>query len=396
VLPSTINIGVRHILPLYPFFAIVASSTVVLLAGSSTRVLIAACLAAIALTSSVIAHPDYLPYFNSFAGSRPYEIFTDSNFDWGQDLFRVAPEMRRRHLRSLRLVYAGNANPFEAGIPGIDAVDPFRYTDGWIAISEMLYRSNGPKFRWLRPFNPVGRIGKTLRLYDLPPADTLFSGYAFGSGTGDFEPILVPLWFRGLMRGANVWTCEVVARTDAEHPVPLRTAPRADAPVAATITKSDRFVNVPLAIDDAPAGALLFLPAHDSDLVRMTVILRSGRYTIVAPVAHARDFTRGPIQFLGVPARRNLSITLRIYDATGSARTATVRTIRNGRQVERTVELSQNPSGALSAATVSIDALFPDRDEQSTIVVDALSEAGWAFLTATDLSSGAAYVVPPS
>jgi len=44
--------------------------------------------------SSLISHPDYLAYFNEFAGSEPENIVVDSDLDWGQDVKRLAARLR--------------------------------------------------------------------------------------------------------------------------------------------------------------------------------------------------------------------------------------------------------------------------------------------------------------
>ena len=36
----------------------------------------------------IVAHPDYLPWFNGFARD-PAAILNDSNLDWGQDVLRL-------------------------------------------------------------------------------------------------------------------------------------------------------------------------------------------------------------------------------------------------------------------------------------------------------------------
>ncbi len=74
-MPSHINIGVRHILPIYPLLAIIGGVGACRLwsvakpnyAGPA----IVLVLLVWQLTSSTRAHPDYLAYFNEFAGSHP-------------------------------------------------------------------------------------------------------------------------------------------------------------------------------------------------------------------------------------------------------------------------------------------------------------------------------------
>lgn len=149
---SSINIGVRHILPLYPLFAICA-------AHAATRLprLWSGALLAWFLVSTTLAHPDYLAWFNE-AAAHPESIALDSNLDWGQDLRRLA----RHHPTPLHIAYFGTAS-----IAGIgDPLPPATPVTGWIAISEMKLRFED--YRWLRSYRPVGKVGKSIRVYYVP------------------------------------------------------------------------------------------------------------------------------------------------------------------------------------------------------------------------------------
>src|SRR5271157_2677216 len=91
-LPSHINIGVRHILPIYPLLAIIGGVGACRLWGAMPKYVgpaLTLALLAWQLTSSIRAHPDYLAYFNEFAGQHPERILIDSDLDWGQDLLRI-------------------------------------------------------------------------------------------------------------------------------------------------------------------------------------------------------------------------------------------------------------------------------------------------------------------
>jgi hypothetical protein len=47
---------------------------------------------------SLLAHPDYLAWFNEAAGHHPEKIVVDSNLDWGQDMLRLARILREKHI----------------------------------------------------------------------------------------------------------------------------------------------------------------------------------------------------------------------------------------------------------------------------------------------------------
>ena len=87
-----LNIGHRHILPVYPAFYVLAGSCAVCLAAAHrwSRValwLVPACLFWF-VSESLLAQPHYLAYFSQLAGgsSRGYKHMVDSSLDWGQDL----------------------------------------------------------------------------------------------------------------------------------------------------------------------------------------------------------------------------------------------------------------------------------------------------------------------
>ena len=68
---SRINIGVRHVLPVYLFCSLVAGAAVVrLLSNADARKRVPIALLARSCwfrASSLLSHPDYLAYFNEFA-----------------------------------------------------------------------------------------------------------------------------------------------------------------------------------------------------------------------------------------------------------------------------------------------------------------------------------------
>jgi 4-amino-4-deoxy-L-arabinose transferase-like glycosyltransferase len=163
---SRINIGVRHILPIFPLLTIAAAVAVV--TYWPRRRTIVALLLAWYFVATAIAHPDYLPYFNEAAGPHPERIAADSNLDWGQDLLRLEQYAKREHLEPLYVSYWGWARVKEH-LPGSLELPHAQCVTGWIAISEMhpiLNRAHA--FDWLKKHEPVRRIGASIRLYSIP------------------------------------------------------------------------------------------------------------------------------------------------------------------------------------------------------------------------------------
>jgi hypothetical protein len=127
------------------------------------------------LVSTIIppvrAHPDLLSYFNPLAGSHPERVLVDSNLDWGQDLFRLRREIQQRGITSLHLAYFGTAVPESLGVVGTMTLLHRRPTSGWVAVSETYLAGEWVEdaFYWLRPYEPVTRVGHSMRLYYIPP-----------------------------------------------------------------------------------------------------------------------------------------------------------------------------------------------------------------------------------
>jgi hypothetical protein len=164
-LTSKINIGVRHVLPLYPLLAIVAAYAAVALWRRSRVATVV--LLGWYFVATAAAHPDYLPYFNELA-RHPEQIAVDSNLDWGQDLLRLEQLSRRERLQPLYISYFGTAD-WRRHVTA-EELPRDREVRGWVAISEQHLKFEGPDnrgggFHWLEKDQPVRRVGKSIRLY---------------------------------------------------------------------------------------------------------------------------------------------------------------------------------------------------------------------------------------
>ena len=169
-----VNIGVRHVLILYPLMAMVAAAW---LAGMWKRFPMKAARAAIlavVLWQGAIANdasPDFLAYFNVLAGEHPEYIVNDSDLDWGQDLRRLEKELRARGITQINLVYRGSADLGREALPPYRILQPAERVTGWVAanlLAKATLVENGG-FKWLDAYTPVMRIGKSIDLYYIPP-----------------------------------------------------------------------------------------------------------------------------------------------------------------------------------------------------------------------------------
>jgi 4-amino-4-deoxy-L-arabinose transferase-like glycosyltransferase len=171
---TRINLGVRHLLPIYPFLVIVAANTVVWLCTrprAKWAAPVAAALLALDLTHSAAAGIDQLAYFNPLAGSHPEYVLCESDLDWGQDLHRLALRTHQLAIPNLSLAYFGMAQPEAAGLPAFAPIDGRNPVSGYVAVSLrnlMLGSARDGSFAWLRDVSPRERIGRTINLYYIP------------------------------------------------------------------------------------------------------------------------------------------------------------------------------------------------------------------------------------
>lgn len=118
---SSLNIGHRHLLPIYPFLYVAAGSIATV---ASRRAILAVAPLAV-LPAFVVLAPwqpvvnQHLAYFNELGGGpeRGGDLLVDSNLDWGQDLPRLAAWLQGHGVSEpINLVYFGTADPRAYGI----------------------------------------------------------------------------------------------------------------------------------------------------------------------------------------------------------------------------------------------------------------------------------------
>ena len=126
-LTSHLNIGVRHLLPMYPVLYVLAGA-VTLLPRRPWGLAVLVLLLGWHAGASLSIRPHYLAYFNPLLGgpARAYTHFVDSSLDWGQDL----PGLKRwldAHApgEKVFLSYFGSADPAGEGIHATRIADGY-------------------------------------------------------------------------------------------------------------------------------------------------------------------------------------------------------------------------------------------------------------------------------
>lgn len=174
---TPINIGIRHVLPMYAPLALLAGagaerlwSMAGVLPHGRTGRLAAGTMVVLCgwmFAGTLLSHPDYIPWFNELALGHGERILSDSNFDWGQDVLRLRKICRERHIDSLAFEVFTGAPLDELGLPPRHKIWTPLPTAGWHAISETVMTAAGGEgaYAYVTRHPPVCRAGKTIRLY---------------------------------------------------------------------------------------------------------------------------------------------------------------------------------------------------------------------------------------
>jgi 4-amino-4-deoxy-L-arabinose transferase-like glycosyltransferase len=159
---QNMDIGFRHILPIYPAFDVLAGSAALICGGARwCRGAVAAVLLWRA-AGSLAVYPDFLAYFSPLVGgpAQGYKHLVDSSLDWGMDLPGLKHWLDRNNpgnREPVYLAYFGTDSPDYYGIkchrlPGFfdwRRKEAYALNPGIYAISATLLQSV-----YTRPFGP--------------------------------------------------------------------------------------------------------------------------------------------------------------------------------------------------------------------------------------------------
>jgi predicted membrane-bound dolichyl-phosphate-mannose-protein mannosyltransferase len=178
------QIGLRYILPAYPFLFVWVSKGITQLSRKKIQRLFLLLLAVWYSYSSLSIYPHYLAYFNELIGGpkNGYHYLVDSNLDWGQDLIGLKKYLEKEGNPEIIFSYYGTADPHQYGIKyqGLFYKSPLK-TDRkikslkpereFLAISvnnlQGVFYEDHHLFAWLKEYEPVKKIGYSIFIYDI-------------------------------------------------------------------------------------------------------------------------------------------------------------------------------------------------------------------------------------
>ncbi len=167
---SRINLGVRHVMPVYVGLAVIAGCAL-----ASTKVWTPARTALLLgflgwqAVSGVLAHPDLLSYTNELTRGRPEHFVAESDLDWGQDMHRVADFLNRHGAQEVTFT-PYNVEYLKGGhaFPKVTFSDWYNPAPGWNVVSlSGLKVYNHPG--WTGRYPVQYRIGRTHWAWYFPP-----------------------------------------------------------------------------------------------------------------------------------------------------------------------------------------------------------------------------------
>ena len=165
---SNLQLGLRYILPVYPFIFIICAVAADRCFSSGKKVKAAAAVALLWLLAvNIRIWPDYLSYFNYFGGGpeNGYNYLRDSNIDWGQDLPALKGYMDSEGIGTINLSYWGEGDPSLYGI-----IFKIPSDDELVSPANEVYAisvNNLEAFGWTASKVPDARAGYSINIYDL-------------------------------------------------------------------------------------------------------------------------------------------------------------------------------------------------------------------------------------
>lgn len=172
-------LGIRYLLPVFPFLMIFSSNAIEYLIRQKFAVWAIWILLAAHVASSLAAFPHHLSYFNEGVGgpSHGMDWLDDSNVDWGQELKALKKVLDERHISNVTLYsFSRFDNP---EYYGIHCVRP--NPEEWAAImsaerpasgvyvvsAHWLAHQKALGFDWIKNFPVIANLGNSMFVFQI-------------------------------------------------------------------------------------------------------------------------------------------------------------------------------------------------------------------------------------
>ena len=169
---SSLNLGERYILPIYPFALLFCGSLWQFTRGR--RAVLALLLVALAVhVGDVVRYaPDYLSYFNLFVSpASSYKLLSDSNVDWGEGLVALRHYQEAHPNVPIHLAYFGNVAPAVYGIQAVPLM-PNQPVSGTVIVSaNYLSGQTLPdpnSYHWVLQYPTKLILNHSLHVFEVP------------------------------------------------------------------------------------------------------------------------------------------------------------------------------------------------------------------------------------
>lgn len=186
LLPS-LNLGVRYLLPAFPFLFLIAGEGAVWSwsnvsgkgCGKLWRV-VTIFLAFWQIGSVAWNDPHLISYFNELVPTdKKIHYLADSNLDWGQDQKRLAETARQRSWPKVHLAYFGGIDPQVYGLDwqpwmasDLEGPQPgtvYAINASFLQLAPMAYPSARPiATGWIAERAPTGKVGDSWYYFEIP------------------------------------------------------------------------------------------------------------------------------------------------------------------------------------------------------------------------------------
>lgn len=173
---SHVNIGVRHIAPMFPVLFVATSYLLVSVRPAFQKMFQMLCflILCIGLIPVILNFPYPLAFFSEIAGGPQdgHNYLLDSNLDWGQNLKFLKTYLIKHRIPHVCMVYFGQGDLIHEGIdfryvPKNSELEGIRDINCVVAISAESLFWEKSNYTWLLSYKPTATIGWGIYLFDL-------------------------------------------------------------------------------------------------------------------------------------------------------------------------------------------------------------------------------------